>query len=370
MTAVWNKEGLEEFRKGLSFPRREDDARKIAKLFEVAAQSPLMKEALDWAKAHDIDFIIDRDMPTSGTYHIGTGILGLSDEMLKPENHDAAIVTLVQEIRHAWQDYNGLIPPQGLNEPFITSYMREAVLAADTEAFGSLAFRQADLSYRIARLEQRRAHGNDVSAASIAALKKEFQQTVENPAPSLWEGFDAWYATDKPAAHGVIGLLDAAKKLNLDVLVRKIMRAPIMEKALVKPEFNPVLTAKPHAEAKGVAIDSKDGLALLGRGFSDTGNYFDFAPQGALEKQALSRKAAEALYIAGEGKNWLYELYEVEEAQQRLSKHQAEASARDQAIRDARAEKEREERAKKQEALRAERKRNRAIRDSFSGPSF
>ena len=57
---AWNYNGLKKFKAGLSALRKRRDTRDLKKAFALADKSPAFREALEWAQAHGIEFIIDR----------------------------------------------------------------------------------------------------------------------------------------------------------------------------------------------------------------------------------------------------------------------------------------------------------------------
>ena len=309
MTRAWNKQGLDAFRDGLSLSRREDDARLIERLFRDAPKSPLLQEALEWAFAHKVDFIIDRNLDLAGgVYHSGTGVLALSQEMFKPGNRDEAFSSLVHEIRHAWQDWNALLPTYAEN--FTEAYIRQSALEADADAFGKLAAKQISLAKDIARIGERKNEGGDIDEKNFEELKIAFNTTLEKTGAALWEAFSSWYTTPYiPLSYGLGLARGMAKEMGRMDIVDSIDDHPLgAALAGQKSEFSLYRGDIDRPRSRGVDVGSRAGLAPLGQGFSGTGNYFDAAPAGYLEKEILAAAPARALYGEKDKINWFVAL--------------------------------------------------------------
>lgn len=297
---TWDKTGLAEFKAGLSLSRREDDETKLSRLFAEAALSPMLKQALDWAKDHDIEFIIDRNVASGGVYHAGTGVLAISEEMAKPENRADAIGALVQEIRHAWQDWNWFLSSPTYTAQVTETYMRGAVLQADAEAFGLIATRQWEIAHQLQRLQAREEAGNDVGKSDVAALRQELKASQENTGAVLWEGFKSWFSGGEATAYGVALAQKKAKGLGLDHLVQVLAEHKGIATVVQKNEFDPTPVQQKAPKNAGVPLKDAKSLAPLGVGFDGGQSYLSQAPAGYLENNVLSPKLAEAFYKAGQ----------------------------------------------------------------------
>jgi hypothetical protein len=78
--ARWNKRDFRVFQNGLTQARRDKDAAALQKAFAEAADIPIFKEALDWAREHGIDFFVDRTCTKQvGAYYTGgIGAVGIA----------------------------------------------------------------------------------------------------------------------------------------------------------------------------------------------------------------------------------------------------------------------------------------------------
>ncbi len=132
----WDQTAFEEMRATWSPERMAEDEKTLKEIFALAAACPLLAEALDWAKQHDVKFFVDRTVVSSrGYYTNGTGVLGIAEKIAA--DPEKAAKTVVHEIRHAWQNYNGLsrASTSGFSEHFIM----QALIEADAKAFGMRA---------------------------------------------------------------------------------------------------------------------------------------------------------------------------------------------------------------------------------------
>lgn len=141
----WDQTAFEKLKATWSPERITEDAKTLKEIFNLAAHSPLMAEALEWAWQHDVKFFIDHQATNIGGYYAeGTGVLAVTENMLK--NPASAVNVITHEIRHAWQDYHGINAPDFVivadNPDFTRHFIRYALAEADGKAFGELAGRQ------------------------------------------------------------------------------------------------------------------------------------------------------------------------------------------------------------------------------------
>lgn len=141
----WKRPQFGDWQAGLGPGRRARNKVELERVFKHAQKSPVARAALDWAHKHDIVFAIDAQAHAGGYYLNGTGIVAVCRNSLL-NGLDYAVGTLVHEIRHAWQDHNGLLchrTPAGMREDNLASgIMRQALYEADAHAHGELARRE------------------------------------------------------------------------------------------------------------------------------------------------------------------------------------------------------------------------------------
>lgn len=280
----WDKSGLEEFYAAQDETRRADDIRKLARLFNEAAKSPALREALAWAAAHGIDFIVDRKFNAAGMYMPGQGILALSEKILDEKHVEEAVGTLAHELRHAWQDWHGLQPYQ--MRGFTTAYIAITLMEADAEAFGLLAEKQWKLAASLEKNED-------------AALRRELDATVVDSARQLWQEFARWYEGRNPEIYGLRTISGYAEHLGLAAAAEQALSVDGVADSLIESEFNPAEGGMQRPTQLGLKATTAPDLAPLGAGFDGRGNYFDAAPSGFIDSHILSKPLAEAFYKAG-----------------------------------------------------------------------
>ena len=77
----WNKAGLEKFRAGQSAERIARDKKQLSRMFSLAAKSPELADALEWAESHGVEIIVDRTSSSVGGYYwAGSGVVALGEE--------------------------------------------------------------------------------------------------------------------------------------------------------------------------------------------------------------------------------------------------------------------------------------------------
>ena len=103
----WDQTAFDELKATWSPERIAEDEKALQEIFALAADVPLLAEALEWARSHGVKFFIDRTATgIEGYYKPGTGVVGITARGLA--NPGEAIESIVHEVRHAWQQYNWL----------------------------------------------------------------------------------------------------------------------------------------------------------------------------------------------------------------------------------------------------------------------
>lgn len=138
----WDQKDFDKMISRWSPRRRARDEKALAKIFALAESSPAFAAALAWADKNGLRFFIDRKIDSLGYYTPGTGVLGIASDALLDTAE--AIATIIHEIRHAWQECNGLSSDEGgdVEPSFRDGFLRTALTEADAEAWGLLAKRQ------------------------------------------------------------------------------------------------------------------------------------------------------------------------------------------------------------------------------------
>jgi len=188
--ARWNKSDFRRFQNGLTQRRRDKDAKALAKVFAEAENIPVFKEALDWARANGIEFFVDRTCTKYvGAYYTGgTGVIGINQRVMdKPA---LAAIFLTHEIRHAWQDTQGLLG-HSLKPDFAQEAIRTALIEADAMAFEMLAAHQS------ARATLKKREAGSGLPKDLAIRLKRIEKYLENENADLWRGFKGWFESPR-----------------------------------------------------------------------------------------------------------------------------------------------------------------------------
>ncbi len=119
--------------------RREREQKRIQIIRELMSDSSLGKDLLDWADDKGITILMDKQVRSNGYYCDGLKTVVLSTNVPNGE----LIGTLAHEIRHAWQDDQGLLPT--LNKSMDNNSAQTAIeymvqvrfLEADASAVGN-----------------------------------------------------------------------------------------------------------------------------------------------------------------------------------------------------------------------------------------
>ena len=132
----WDQSAYEALRATWPPERIAEDERALKEIFKLAEDCPLLAEELEWAKQHGIKFFIDHQAVNLGGYYKqGMGVVVIAENFFEdPAN---AVEALAHELRHAWQDYHGLVRLDYYN--FDKYSIQDALREADAFAFGRLA---------------------------------------------------------------------------------------------------------------------------------------------------------------------------------------------------------------------------------------
>ena len=255
--ARWDRGNLDEWRASLSEERKAEDAKLLAGIFALAARVPQMKEALDWAKAHGVEFIVDRTASVNGYYCGRTGVVALTAKVLRDPG--MAVGTVSHEIRHAWQDWYGLLARR--TERFADYFSATAMIEADAEAFGARA--RAQYALRQKQEEYRRGWYRLLPMKrAVGKLERQIRASQKDP-EVLWKGFIGWFQRGRGYSYGQRAMENLAHEFGVPGVVPKSINA----------EFRPFGDREPpDHDAPDFRRD--DECRRLGKGFSGP-NYFN-----------------------------------------------------------------------------------------------
>ena len=268
----WDQSAFEELKVTWSSARIAADGEILNRIFREAEASPVLMKAIAWAQQHGVQFFVDHQAETAnGYYTIGTGVVAVTPNAEGEQLIDA----LAHELRHAWQDYNGLaawpgdMPDEGT---FADMSIKQALLEADATAFGELARLQAEIT----RIEKRQNAGEELWSWEKRVLAKKPQAMAETPI--LAAAFKGWFTRERkwhPKKYG-------------DYFSKLFGRKWGLYEGELPPrnfEFQPV-----EPKTEGVDLRNMQDVLRLGVTFSGGKNYLaalqpDFLPRKVLRPE-------------------------------------------------------------------------------------
>jgi hypothetical protein len=126
--------------------RREDAAALQSLIADARRVSPTAAAALDWAEAHGVIFTVDRSCRDIRGYYVPqAGIVAMAFKTLKEKQREDTIGTLTHEIRHAWQDYHGLLGNP--DDDVLDAVRSNALFEADAYALQKRAAAEAEYAF-------------------------------------------------------------------------------------------------------------------------------------------------------------------------------------------------------------------------------
>ncbi len=274
-TAYWDQTEFEAFKATLTPERIAEDEKLMQEIAKLTAYSPLLAEALDWAEQRGMKFFVDHTaVNVRGYYSAGTGILCISKKIA--ENPVDAVSTLVHEIRHAWQECNGLWSDG--SQGFSNLYITQSLVEADAKAIGLRAGEQC----RAALLAK---EGKPVPAELQASLADESadlaQKFLERFSTASWTAF---YGDSTSKRFG-----QAYKLFPIDET------KPDKGLPARNLEFSPK-AAKPSIGK--ISIRNIEDIMPLGVNFSGTKNYLAALQPDVLPKIILNPSLADTFWGA------------------------------------------------------------------------
>lgn len=250
----WDRTGFNAFMAARDSAQEAQDQKRLRRIFAAAA-SPVAREAFAWAEDNDVKFFIDRRVEKAAAYYtIGTGVVGVGAAYV--DNPVTAIAYLVHEIRHAWQDRQGMIPTQARS--FAEFFTQIALVEADASAWQKTAEREE----------------------SVALWQEEGMKPLPSPPREdvLAIKFTAWHQ-----AHGKFYGDVAARNLAHKLGIAGIRPVDF------KCEFKPAGQAAPAI--RGIPLTLETVTEQLGRGFVPAN---DDRRGGARTPNYLAQPAARA----------------------------------------------------------------------------
>jgi hypothetical protein len=190
---------------------------------------------------------------------------------------------LVHEIRHAWQDYSGLIAwndDTPNNSSFNEFFINNALIEADAKAFGDLAAAQMTM----ARAEKEIRNPDQPMPKWRRDFLSDHQKLVENESAGLGEKFLEWFQSRfTPQFYGDFFSKAYGQKWGL------------YEGAL--PPRNLEFEIGPPQRA-GMNIHDAQDVLRLGVNFSGTKNYLAELQPDILPKKILRPSLADTFWDA------------------------------------------------------------------------
>lgn len=225
---LWDQREFRKFWNSLSPQRCAQDKKILRNLFKKAQKFPWLAKELEWAKKHGVKFFIDRSTSLSGYYTPNTGVIAIAYK-----KKGSRLETLGHEIRHASQEYKGLL----------------------YTGFGVLK-RMAIESLLEA----------DATAAEKMALKRQRYFKCASACKALFHYFKDWYSSKNPEIY-----CKTIARLYADVYGEVYEHKKPAQKSESLNEFNPCNTA---CTIKKNNILHLDGFKKLGEAFNGL-NYLD-----------------------------------------------------------------------------------------------
>jgi hypothetical protein len=269
----WDQTAFEKLKATWTPERIAEDDATLKNIFALAADCPLLAEALDWANTHGIKFFIDHQAVNIGGYYtMGTGVMAVV-----PKTSLSMEEVMVHEIRHAWQDYHGLVSwddNTAHDGCFNDFFINNALIEADAKGYGLLAASQARAARRT----------KEIKAAGLAIPESlsHYQEELLDENAQLGKGFLSWFRSDfQPAAYGDFFSKFYGQKWGL-------YTGALPERNM---EFD---LDPPHL--RGMDINNIQDVLRLGFNFSGTKNYLAALQPDILPKKILRPSLADTFW--------------------------------------------------------------------------
>lgn len=267
---VWDQRGFDAFMAQRDPVQEAADQKRLKMLF-AAASAPVTQEAFKWAEENGMKFFIDHSLRNAGAYYtMGTGVVGLGARYAN--NPAVSLPMLVHEIRHGWQDKQGMIPT--VARGFAEYMIQVALIEADASAWQYASERQETANW----------------------YYEEGMKTPAFPARELMlaSEFARW-----GAAHGTFYGETASRRMGSTLGLAKV--TPVDFKTEFKPYIGKGAPKVPKIRGIDTALEAV--IDKLGRGFDaangNNPNYLASPEMRAhLENKALSVRLAHRFFQA------------------------------------------------------------------------
>lgn len=255
--SAWDQQCFLAFQESLSQQRRQLDEFRLRRLLQRSSEYPVLARLLEWGDKHGIRYMIDRKCPDHiGYYMNGTGVVAMTQHVM--QQADAPAI-LGHEVRHAWQDYYGLLPTAA--NSLTAFFIRQALNEADAHAFQNVIERDIRFALRTGSLPFIKRSDNEIDLA---------------------EHFRSWFSyTGKAGWYGRRYLSGAMNQNGLE--------AP--EDISSRFEF----LNNDYARVHGLFLENLDDVTRLGK-IPGGGNYMKQVGTDFLLKTVLSPSLADTFY--------------------------------------------------------------------------
>ncbi len=277
----WDRSEFKKLKATWSAERIAEDKTRLQEIFKLAADSPLLAQALEWANQHGIKFFVDRTVVNMGAYYtLGTGIVGIKE--LELSSPTAAVAAIVHEVRHAWQDYHGFRENNSPN--FSDSFIVTALIEADAAAFGE----RAKDEYRATQLKKKHR-------AVPAALRS----SLTNESADLKEKFLSWFSSPETTQfYGMLGSDYYVKWIYPAINPQTEKSCQLDPKEDGSKNTGPEFVSYLPMPTTGFDITSPQSFLQLGRSFHSTAHYLAGLQPDILPKKILRPSLANTFWGA------------------------------------------------------------------------
>ena len=269
----WDQTAYEALRATWSAERVAADEKRLKEMFNLAADSPLLAQELAWAEQHGIRLFVDHTVINLAGYYVpDMGVVAVAAN--GAHTQAKYVEALAHELRHAWQDYHGLLNRQSAS--FSAFFIKGALVEADAEAFGQ----RARDEYEAAQLKKQNK-----------PVPEDLVESLENESYDLAGKFVSWFLTPfhlqyygRQYSQGYAAVVPACKS---DVAEGERQ---------IKLPGNRELEAKRDGRGPGINIHNLQDVMQLGRRFSGVRNYLTQLGPDTLPKLVLSPALADSFY--------------------------------------------------------------------------
>ncbi len=305
---LWHRPGLAALRAGYGAARAQQNARLLDLVKREVRLTRTGRAALDWAERHGIEFIVDHETLVGGYYCPGTGVVALgctnpvvrgllagTDEAARLRALDRFMVeACVHEIRHAWQDYHGLLYHAQADavpdSPVGRDLVLQAVVEADAFAHGVLADREYGVITSLRAMAACSAADDATGAALAAHTHASYAAFVEKPAAVLTQKFIHWF--------GPLGSAETYGRIRSHFYARALGLVPPVPVQLLGRAASEYHQDSAGSGAPPADFSRREVLDQLGRSFAGV-NYLTATPiRDQVIRMVLPHSCAERSFRA------------------------------------------------------------------------